>query len=504
LKDLDVILKIELSIFRIFSVAILKICRFLILFFLFKPVLGLSNTMNLPVRSFPPAVIQGFAKKGIASDDFMVYALPIAPFANRTPKAYSYNVDPAQLFNPASVAKVFTTGLALQTLGSTYQFKTSFHALAEPVDGVLNGSLYIRGTGDPAFLSSDLWASLRQLRTKGVDVIQGAVVLDDSVFSQQAISLNLGEEDAFDDAPYRAYHAQPDGLLMNFGAMSIDFKINENTVIVVPEEAPKDWAFVSEVKLTQDNCGAWRNGLSLEFNKLGRNVVVTVKGNYPRRCGQSRLPIRVSVQDWLWESWIKEIWLQLGGKFAGPQGGQVIKGVTPVNTVALYTHYGKPLNELVKQVNKWSSNVMARHLELAVASTPEAFNLQMKSWLNDLGIDSSDWFFENGSGLSRNTRINAKGLAIFLSRMATRSDFPDYLASFPRAGVDGTLQRRMNHVDGFAYLKTGSLNGIRSLGGYLRDKDGQFWALGVLVRGPSAFDSWVPMESLIEFLYRAE
>ena len=54
------------------------------------------------------------------------------------------------------------------------------------------------------------------------------------------------------------------------------------------------------------------------------------------------------------------------------------------------------------------------HLELVVAGTPEAFNLQMKDWLKLQGIASNDWFFENGSGLSRNTRIDAKGLAEFL------------------------------------------------------------------------------------------
>ena len=428
--------------------------------------------------------------------------MPVAPYASARPQVYAHGSS--QLVNPASVAKVFTTGLALEKLESTYRFKTAFLAQAEPVNGQLNGPLYIKGNGDPAFVTSDLWASLRQLRAMGVDSINGPVVLDDSAFAEQAASLGLAEDDAFDDAPHRAYHAQPDALLMNFGAMSIDLKINENTVVVVPEEAPKNWAFVSEVSLTPAACGAWKNGMSVDFNKAGQNVVVTVRGNYPRRCGQSTLPIRIPEQDWLWGSWVKEIWLQLGGKFSGPQGGQVIKGVTPANTIALHTHFGKPVADLIKQVNKWSSNVMARHLELAVAGSPAAFNSQMKDWLKQQGVASNDWFFENGSGLSRNTRIDAKGLAMFLRNMAQRSDFPDFLASFPRAGADGTLHRRVNNIDGFAYLKTGSLNGVRSLGGYLRDKEGQLWAVGILVASPRSYDSWPSMEELLEFLYRAE
>lgn len=471
-------------------------------FALSVPVVSKANTADLTVRAFPEKVTQGFVKKGIASGDYTAYALPIAPYVQRRPQAYTHGST--QLVNPASVAKVFTTGFALQTLQSTYRFKTGFHASAEPVDGVLNGPLYIKGSGDPAFLTADLWMSLRQLRTKGVNVIRGPVVLDDSAFTEQMPNLGPGEDDSFDDAPHRAYHAQPDALLMNFGAMSIDLKINENTVLVIPEEAPRGWAFVSEITLAGGGCGAWKNGLSIDFAKSGQNVVVTVKGNYPRRCGQSRLPIRVSVQDWLWESWVKEIWQQLGGEFAGSQGGQVIKGTTPIDTIVLYTHYGKPLGDLIKQINKWSSNVMARHLELAVAGTPQAFNQQMISWLKAQGISTQGWFFENGSGLSRDTRIDAKGLAEYLRYMAARSDFPDFLASFPRAGADGTLHRRVNNVDGFAYLKTGSLNGVRALGGYLRDREGQLWAVGVLVKSSRAYDSWPSMEGLLEFLYRAE
>lgn len=481
---------------------ICKICRISLQLSLVLPAVALSNSPELSARSFPAPITQAFVKKGIASSDFTAYALPVGPYVSRKPQAYAHGSS--QLVNPASVAKVFTTGLALQTLESTYRFKTGFHADAEPVDGVLNGPLYIKGSGDPAFVTSDLWTSLRQLRTKGVDVISGPVVLDDSAFTEQMPSLGLAEEDAFDDAPHRAYHAQPDALLMNFGAMSIDLRINENTVVVVPEEAPKSWAFVSEVKLTPAGCGAWKNGMTVDFAKSGQNVVVTVRGNYPRRCGQSRLPIRVPVQDWLWEAWVKEIWLQLGGRFSGQQGGQVVKGITPVTTIALHTHFGKPLGDLIKQINKWSSNVMARHLELAVAGTPEAFNSQMKDWLKQQGIASNDWFFENGSGLSRNTRIDAKGLAEFLRNMAQRPDFPDFLASFPRAGADGTLHRRVNNINGFAYLKTGSLNGVRSLGGYLRDREGQLWAVGILVKSPRSYDSWEPMEGLLEFLYRAD
>lgn len=478
------------------------VCTLLFGLFAANPSTAWADKSPLPVRSFPKSVLQGFEKKGISSAEFSAFALPIAPYVSRHPEAYAH--QSTELFNPASVVKVFTTGLALHKLQSTYQFKTGFHAQAEPVNGVLNSPLYIKGGGDPSLLSSDLWVALRQLRGRGVSVINGPIVLDDSLFASLNPGLSPSLEEAFDEAPHRAYHAQPNALLLNFGAMAVDLTLNQDSVVIIPDEAPRDWAFVSEVRLVEGACGAWKNGISVGFNRVGSNVVVTFKGNYPRRCGQATLPIRVPVQDWLWESWVKEIWLQLGGRFSGEQAGRVIKGVTPSNTVALYTHAGRPVSELMRHVNKWSSNVMARHLEIAVSRTPESFNSEMKEWLRGQGIQVNDWFFENGSGLSRQTRVDAKGLAEFFRNMAGRADFPDYLASFPRAGADGTLQRRVTNVNGFAYLKTGSLNNVRSVGGYLRDSQGQLWAVVVLVRSARAQDSWAGMEGVMEFLYRPD
>ncbi|HEY1058075.1 MAG TPA: D-alanyl-D-alanine carboxypeptidase/D-alanyl-D-alanine-endopeptidase [Limnobacter sp.] len=449
-------------------------------------------------RDLPGKLLKPFSKVGISPDDLAVQAMPIPPYVKSRPLAYTHGAD--RLMNPASVAKVFTTGLALDALNSTYRFKTAFMAAAEPVDGVLNGPLYIRGGGAPDFMTQDLWSALRALRMKGIKTIRGPVVLDDTLFSDVGVALTAADAEAFDEAPHRAYNAQPYALLMNLGAMSLTLEINQGVVQVIAEEAPANWAFVSDIKLTPGVCGAWKNSMDVDFAKKGGNVVVTVKGAYPRGCGTARLPIRIPPQDWLWESWFREIWAQLGGELGGP----VIKGKTPTNTVELYTAVGKTLAEDVRQVNKWSNNVMARHLELAVAGSPQAFNNKMIQWLQGQGIRTPDWYFENGSGLSRSTRVDARGLTEFLRNMALRADFPDYLSSFPRAGVDGTLQKRVNSVDGYAYLKTGSLSGVRSVAGYLRDREGQWWSVAVLVKSPNAAEAWSGIDAVMDFLYRGD
>ncbi|GLR26245.1 D-alanyl-D-alanine carboxypeptidase/D-alanyl-D-alanine endopeptidase [Limnobacter litoralis] len=450
-------------------------------------------------RPFSAPVIQAFKQAGIDPKDVTAYAEPLPPFTTRRPHSYSMGGD--ALANPASVTKVFTTGLALDKLGPTYRFKTDFQALDKPVDGILNGSLYIRGNGNPAFKTSDLWSALRQLRSDGLTTINGDVVLDRSAFKPVKDDDAPGDSDEFDDdAPYRAYHAQPDALLLNYGAMSLNIVPGQGGVKVVGQEAPAHWAFVSEMRLVQGGCGAWKNGLSVDYRKSGGDVVVTVKGNYPARCGESRLPIRIPNQDWLWESWFREIWTELGGQFKG----RVLTGTTPSGALSLYAVYSDPLSDLIKLMNKYSSNVMARHLELAVTGPAGDFNQIMKGWLASNDIRNTDWVFENGSGLTRNNRIDARGLTDYLAYMATRSDFPDFLASLPHAGVDGTLYRHVKNIDGYGYLKTGSLNGVKTIGGYVRDVNGQWWAVGVMVRSPKAYAAWKPIENLLETLYQKD
>lgn len=448
---------------------------------------------EVSVQSLPKDVVKSFEKQGVASGDLSVYVYPMGTDNGASRTAYGYAAT--QLMNPASVTKVFTTGLALNQLSSTYRFKTGFVVDKEPVDGVLQGNLYIKGSGDPGLDTNDIWSALRALRAKGLKTIQGNVVLDDSVFSDQGVGLG-GEGALTDESPYRAYHAQPYGLLVNHGAMMLQFSVNQGSVQIRAEDAPQNWAFVSEVKGTAGGCGAWKNGLDVGFEKRGGNVIVTVRGAYPRACGSSPLPIRIPYQDWLWESWVREIWAQLGGDFTG----QVVHGRTPANAPVFYELEGKTLGEHIRQVNKWSNNVMARHLELAVA--PRVFNAKMQEWLKSLGINIKDWFFDNGSGLSRNTRVDAVGVTQFLRAMSERADFPEYLASLPQAGMDGTLQHRAKNVEGHAYLKTGSLNGVRAVAGYLRDSDGRWWTLAVFVRGEKAAESWPAIEKLLEFVYR--
>lgn len=462
---------------------------------LVAPWISMRPAAAMSEIKFPTEVIQSFTKEGIAKGEWSAYALPVEPTVQRRTVAFAQSERDLQ--NPASVTKLFTTGYAMDMLGTGFAYKTAFMAEAEPDNGVLRGNLYIKGSGDPVFLTSDLWESLRRLRTRGVRKISGSIVLDRTAFLAAGQTEATADAEDFDETAYRAYNAVPDALLLNHGAMGLDISVVEGRVRVSSMDAPSNWAFVSNLIPAKGECGAWKNGLNIQFKKQKDEVVVNVSGAYAARCGSNRLPIRIAQQDWLWESWIREIWKQLGGEF----NGEVVSGATPNTTIALYTHVGKPLTEVIRTVNKWSNNVMARHLELTMTTTPGDFDQKVRAWLNSKGIETQGWIIENGSGLSRVTRVDSKGLSEYLAYMARRADFPDFFASLPRAGADGTMFRRMKNVDEFAYLKTGSLNGVRTIGGYVRSRNGQLWAISVMVKGANAGNAWAPMESLVKMLY---
>jgi serine-type D-Ala-D-Ala carboxypeptidase/endopeptidase (penicillin-binding protein 4) len=179
----------------------------------------------------------------------------------------------------------------------------------------------------------------------------------------------------------------------------------------------------------------------------------------------------------------------------------------------LDTHVSLPLTATVSDVNKFSNNVMARHLLLTIdrvqsgspANAPRGAK-SITAWLKKEGIDTSDLVLENGSGLSRDERVSANMLAQLLRKTLTKPHAADFIASLPIAGVDGTLSQRFanSEAKASASLKTGGLNDVRSLAGYLRRSDGRTLIyIGMLnhARAPQAFGV---LERAVEWAFLRE
>jgi len=114
----------------------------------------------MPELKFPSDVVHAFAREGIERTEWTAYALPLEPFVSAGKKPVALGHAERDLYNPASVMKLFTTGYAFEVLGTGYTFKTQFMAHQEPKNNVLPGNLIVKGYGNPVFLTTDLWDSL--------------------------------------------------------------------------------------------------------------------------------------------------------------------------------------------------------------------------------------------------------------------------------------------------------------------------------------------------------
>jgi D-alanyl-D-alanine carboxypeptidase/D-alanyl-D-alanine-endopeptidase (penicillin-binding protein 4) len=140
-----------------------------------------------------------------------------------------------------------------------------------------------------------------------------------------------------------------------------------------------------------------------------------------------------------------------------------------------------PLAEVIRNVNKFSNNVMTRQLLLTVGAEAESppgteakGRLAVANWLSAHGIGAPALFLENGSGLSRETRISAQTMANMLVLAWRHPYMPEFIASMPLSGMDGTMRNRFRGSDlaGRMHLKTGRLDHVYAIAGYVQASSG--------------------------------
>ncbi len=444
-------------------------------------------------QPLPGAIREALSRAGLPPEALYLSIVPAKPKEGSAPGISHQGAEPV---NPASVIKLITTAAGLDRLGTGFQWNTRFYADAAPVQGHIK-TLYIQGEGDPAFHIEELWLAMRAIRQAGVVAVDSALVLDRSAWSAIEVTTS------FDQAPYRAYHAKGDPLLLNHGATTLWFEPNHGKVNLRLEDAPATWEVRSALKAVGGPCRPWKDSLSVRW-QWSEPVTVFVGGEFPAACGVQRMPLRVPDYDVQWRDWVREIATQLGIQMPLNSQGvvNVQAGRVPATASLLTTWPSKPLPELVREINKFSNNVMAHNLANTVfrQSSPMGFADNIMPWLKQQGINTQGWVIESGSGLSRVNRITTDGLAQFLQQQVRTLYFPDLLSSLPVAGVDGTLSNRLNHTSGAAYLKTGRLNDVASLAGYVRDVNGQTWVMVAVLSHPQAPSSVRVLDKITEFV----
>jgi D-alanyl-D-alanine carboxypeptidase/D-alanyl-D-alanine-endopeptidase (penicillin-binding protein 4) len=393
--------------------------------------------------------------------------------------------------NPASVMKLVTTYAALELLGPAYRWKTEVYQDGE--------DLILKGTGDPKLNYESFWMLLRNLRGRGLREIQGDVVLDRSYFAPLSLT-------PIDHELFRPYNVAPDPLLVNFKSLRFVFLPEGEKVRVFVEPNLPGLELINTLKISDGACPegrAFRDLIQASFQSKPPRAAFT--GPYPAICGERDLNVSLHHPEDYVAGMIRTLWAEMGGSWRGT----IREGQTPPGARLLYTHESEPLSEIVRDINKFSNNVMARQLYLTLAAElggapaqPEAAARAIAQWLLFKGINADGLRLENGSGLSRVERASAATLMALLQAAWKTPTMPEFMASLPVVAADGTMRKRLHGdaVAGNAHIKTGLLSDARAIGGYVLDRGGRRHAVVMIANHVNAHQAEPAFDALLQWV----
>jgi D-alanyl-D-alanine carboxypeptidase/D-alanyl-D-alanine-endopeptidase (penicillin-binding protein 4) len=445
--------------------------------------------------ALPATVTEALKKAGVPEQNVAIYVQAVE---DKTPILIH---NAGQAMNPASVMKVVTTNAALDLLTPAYRWKTGVYRDGKLANWNLQGNLIIKGYGDPSFKTQDFWRLLISLRQAGVRKISGDLIIDKSYFA--AVNNNI----SFDTEKWRAYNAQPSAFLVNGRNTSFKFTAGDEAVNITPEFELPEVVVVNKMKRVQGACDEWRSRMSYDVQPADDKVVVKFSGSYATECGERFLELSLFEDEKYAFFTFKKLWRELGGEFNGALKLQE----TPAGAVKVLEQYSEPLGSIVRDINKWSNNVMARQLLLTIAAekngvpaTEAKGASAIQLWLTANGLKFDELVIENGSGLSRTEKISAEHLGQLLVRSYNSPVMPELMASLPILSLDGTIKQRLkdSQSNGRAHLKTGSINGVSAIAGYVLDANSHRHVLVMLVNHSNAAASKSAQDALIEWVHQ--
>lgn len=461
-------------------------------FFVFLVGLVSSFAAN---AGLPQTLADTLKKAGIPEQNVAVYVQAVA---DKTP---ILEHNSTQAMNTASVMKVVTTNAALDLLSPAYRWKTEIYREGTLENWVLQGDLVIKGYGDPSFKAQDFWRLLMSLRQAGVKKITGDLRIDKSYFASNQAALN------FDAEKWRAYNASPSAFLVNGRNSSFKFNVVDDAVNVLQEFELPEVVVINQMKSVKSACGDWRSRMAYEVKPAQDHVAITFTGTYPAACGERFLELSLLTDEQYAFYTFKKLWHELGGEF----NGRLRVAEKSSSAVKMLEQSSEPLGSVVRDINKWSNNVMAKQLLLTLAAEKsglpagEAGGTEViKRWLKAEGLYFDELVIENGSGLSRIEQISAAHLGQLLAQAYNSPIMPEMMASLPILSVDGTVQQRLKESasNGRAHLKTGSINGVSAIAGYVLDANGHRHVLVMMVNHPKAWASRPAQDALIEWVHQ--
>ncbi len=460
------------------------------------------STESTDLSKLPTAVQQALKKHKLPASSLSLYIKEV----NGQQPLIMLNSDIPR--NPASTIKVITTYAGLHMLGPTYTWQTRFYLDGKLSGNTLNGNLMMQGGGDPFLVKEAFWHILFTLRAKGLQHIKGNLLVDAGDFAEE-----LGTTGDFDKRPYRAYNTFPDAALVNFSVHQFNFIPQKNRIHIYADPPSATVEINNNVRSVTGKCKGEHHRIKQNIVHYSSHASVTFSGDYPHSCGSHQLLRSVISNEKYVYGVFKSLWESMGGTITGTVSKTTINKNKPY-----YVASSEPLSEIITHINKYSNNVMARQLLLTLAKEKQMSldkrNIASKAmgrvaiseWLHSIGIPAPDLLLDNGAGLSRSARVSAMTMGKILEHAYNSPYQPEFMASLPMVGVDGTVRRRLDGIipAGKIRIKTGLLNNVRAMAGYVKtgsNKD----LIVVSLQNHAGVQNWIGthvQDEILQWLYK--
>jgi D-alanyl-D-alanine carboxypeptidase/D-alanyl-D-alanine-endopeptidase (penicillin-binding protein 4) len=420
---------------------------------------------------------------------------------------YAYDAD--RELTPASVLKLVTSAAALELLGGDYRYETVLEYDGKITDGVLEGNLYIRGSGDPTLGSSHFVENrsrytlgqntfmpqwIQALTKAGVKRITGPVIADECIFDSEGVPMKWMREDmgsyygagsygvsVFDNL-YRLY--------LNTGVPGSTPEIRE-TVPAMP--AMRFHNYLKAASVRTDSCYITGGPFANE-----RYLYGVIPANRERFLIQGDIPDPALFLAQYTSDCLRAEGIAVEGNATCYRILSEENKWVKHERKALTTTYSPTLREIVRIINERSHNLFTDALLKTIglqyttrqgeviSSMGKGIEV-VKAYWREKGLDVSSLQMYDGCGLAAADKVTASFICDLLCYMASRSGQSDaFPASLPKAGMEGSVANFLkgSSLQGKALLKSGGMSRVRSFAGYVT-KDGKQYAVAVFVNNYS-------------------
>ncbi len=417
----------------------------------------------------------------------------------------SHGADRA--LQPASTVKVLTAIVGLERLGPAYRGRTELRSGAAMENGVLKGDLVLRGFGNADITWEDFQRMLQSVRHRGVNDIQGDLVVDRGFFQPARIDIGLPP---FDESPEFRYNVIPDALLINMNLAQFDIDTNSVGFQIRLTPALEGVKVISNMTFDDRACGKWEDGWKIPTTITSDDgeIRVYLNGTFPKNCSQSVANSVIDRADYT-ARLFRSLWRGLGGTFSGKVREVDLPALLSASgseqpaMKLLAEHRARPLAEVTRNINKVSDNTITRGLFLTLGAlgtigtadaamttgtTLQRADAEIRLWLKQKGIDDAGLALDNGSGLSRSERITPAQLAAVLQAAYHSKWAPEFISSLPIVAVDGSMRNRLKSSPAaeVGRIKTGSLRDVVAVAGYVPDAAGRQHVVVAMINHPRA------------------